>query len=57
MTREQFDNLNRGDIVRNVQSGNSYVVESKTVGGELLLVLIIHASNPSEWEVVIAREK
>jgi len=48
MTKKEFDNLKRGDIVRH-KTGESYVIEHP-LGGSYIAVRTIHVSNPFEWE-------
>lgn len=57
MTREQFDKVKRGDILRHVNEAESYVVETRQVSwcshneGQVTLILVrtAEATNPEEW--------
>lgn len=49
MTQEEFDSLDRGDILRHA-SGDSYVVSQK-LSNSLIAVRTIEAANPAEWEL------
>jgi len=44
-----FNNVKRGDILRHIQSNNSYVVEKITSNNSPVLVGIVIATNPAEW--------
>lgn len=45
---KDFSNLQRGDIVRNIGSGESYVVDAN-YGDYCIAMRSVHMSNPSEW--------
>jgi len=51
MTRDEFDKLQRGDIIVNAGSGNSYVVWDIIASGMPLLILMIIGTNYTEWEL------
>lgn len=49
MTEDEFDKLDRGDIIKGKFSGNAYVVDAKY--GPRNITAVIHISNPGEWEL------
>ena len=51
MTREEFERLREGDIVRSKLSGDSYVVTANC-RGRVTAVRTADLTNPDEWEVV-----
>jgi hypothetical protein len=51
MTIEEFENLERGDIVRGKHSTLSYVVDAHH-GYAAIGVRSVEISNPSEWDLV-----
>lgn len=51
MTDEEFNNLKRGDIIRQADKSDSYVVDARTSYG-ILAVKIMIAMNPSEWYLI-----
>ena len=57
MTSEEFTKLKRGDIVVNQGTGNSYIVEEAITRETKILIRVIIASNPNEWELVKTRRK
>jgi hypothetical protein len=55
MNREEFLNLKRGDIVQNIGSGQSYVIESVSQNKGSFIFLGIRTcsiTNPAEWKLV-----
>ena len=48
MDRKQFTSLKRGDIVRHVRTGNSFVIDSSD-GQTYIGLDSINISNPDEW--------
>jgi hypothetical protein len=53
MTREELMSLKRGDIVVNLGSGGSYIVEIEPTPITWAIgIRSIFISNPSEWEKV-----
>ena len=53
MKDDEFEALERGDIIRNKQSYNSYVVCSNLGKHNIVGVRTILATNPPEWEKVL----
>jgi hypothetical protein len=53
MTREGFDLLAIGDIVRNKGSGNAYV--AGRYGDCVIAVRTVEMTNPAEWDLVFSR--
>jgi len=51
MTQDEFKKLQRGDIVVNAGSGNSYVVADILKPGAPVLVRTIIGTNHFEWEL------
>lgn len=51
MTKEQFQALERGDILRNKSSKSSYVVDAN-YGNRVSAVKTVDITNPDEWELV-----
>ena len=51
MTKESFQKLEKGDIVQNLGSGNSYVV-SESFGDKVVLIRTLIATHPSEWILI-----
>jgi len=51
MTQDEFKKLQRGDIVVNSGSGNSYVVVDIIAAGVPILVRTIIGTNHTEWEL------
>ena len=49
MKKEEFKKLKRGNIIRNLCTGNTYIVDSN-FGDFIVGVSSLHISNPSEWE-------
>ena len=47
-TIKSIKDLKRGDIVRNLSSRNTYVIDA-IFGNYAIGVRIIHISNPDEW--------
>ena len=56
MTKKEFNKLKRGDIVLNLSSGNSYIIDhtiiTYTQQVTHLAIRTITISNPSEWKRV-----
>jgi len=52
MTRDEFQNLKRGDIVRHVMDAQSYVV-TETCRNRVTAVRTIELTNPVEWLLVV----
>jgi len=54
MTKEKFEKLERGCIVRHVRSANSYVIEQciSSKRDRFIGVDTIVITNPDEWVVV-----
>lgn len=55
MTQDQFDGLTRGDIVRHIGTGDSFVIERGNSRNSYTAVRTIDISNPQEW-IVYRRE-
>lgn len=53
MTREQFELLKRGDIVRGKLSEQAYVVNA-CYGDRVTAVTTVDITNPPEWELVVS---
>ena len=51
MTKDEFMKLQRGDIIVNAGSGNSYVVTDIIKSGVPILVRTIIGTNHLEWEL------
>lgn len=52
MNREDFDNLNTGDIIRHVDGSAGYTVHQNYLDGGVLVVRSLLAHNPAEWVLV-----
>lgn len=50
MTNEQFKSLRRGDIIRGIGTGTSFVVDAH-YGDFVVAMKTMHVSNPDEWEL------
>ena len=50
MTQEEFDNLDRGDVVCHVGSTQSFVVDAN-YGNHVIAVRAVDLTNPPEWEL------
>jgi hypothetical protein len=58
MTKEEFENLEPGDLVRHVMSdqySSTYVVTSNYGGSHIIAVKTVDISDPNEWELVLKR--
>ena len=53
MTEKEFNSLQRGDIVQNLGSGNTYIVADLRDGRATLINIVI-AENHSEWALMRA---
>ena len=51
MNEKNWYTLNPGDIVQNLGSGKAYMIIDYR-NGEYMLLDVVFASNPSEWELV-----
>jgi len=51
MTKNQFKKLSRGDIVRHVAGGISYIVDAN-FGDSVTALNSIDVTNPTEWDLV-----
>lgn len=52
MMLQEFKNLRRGDIVRNIGSGDSYVIEQAYDFQKYIAVTTVTVTNPEDWEKV-----
>lgn len=52
MTKEEFDNLEMGDIVRGGFSGIAFVITSRAENG-YIGVRTQNITNPDEWELIV----
>ena len=52
MTKEEFDKLLPGDIVREKKTGLGYVVMGSVRGGGVILVRVLHLVIPEEIEYI-----
>ena len=52
MTREEFDTLRTGDIVRGRATAQGYVVTGH-YGHHVTAVRTINITNPDEWELIL----
>lgn len=52
MTKEQFNALQPGDLVRHKEGTAPYIVAAN-LGGRVLLVRATEASNAIEWDLVL----
>jgi hypothetical protein len=50
MTKEEFQNLQPGDLVRGTKYGLTYIV-TQNHGDRITAVRSVDTSNPSDWEV------
>ena len=51
MTKQEWDDLKAGDIVRHKNgNGDGYVVADK-IAGSIVIARIRTASNPREWDI------
>lgn len=50
MKREKFNALMRGDLIRHVTTGNSFVVVDSNGRGRVTIARTVDAMNPDEWE-------
>lgn len=50
-----IDKLKPGDIVRNLGSGNSYVIQCFPRSGSVIAARILEVTNAQEWERVDIR--
>ncbi len=50
MKREKFNALQRGDLIRHVTTGNSFVVVDSNGRGRVTIARTVDATNPDEWE-------
>lgn len=50
-TEKELFSLRRGDIIRSVASGNSYVIVYST-GRSMIGIDTVDITNPDEWEAV-----
>lgn len=48
MTKEEFENLDTGDVIRQVFDAHGYVVISN-YGSRVVAVHTVEATNPEEW--------
>jgi hypothetical protein len=48
MTEQEFKALDRGDIIRNIESEKSYVVD-QNLGDRAIAIRSVDVTNPSEW--------
>lgn len=56
MTREEFDALKEGDVIRQiVGSGQGYIV-TENYGKWKIVVRTITATNPEEWELAVDKQ-
>ena len=55
MKQTDFDNLDRGDIVRSAASGAIYIVTGN-YGDRVTAVKTVDMTNPIEWELVVKSE-
>lgn len=54
MSKIEFENLRRGDIIRNIGSGESYVIEQQyDIPAKFIAVHTVTVTNPDEWELVV----
>lgn len=51
MTDDQLKTLREGDIVRNIGSGNTYIV-IRTDGERAVAIRTVEVSHAPEWELV-----
>ncbi len=51
MTKEEFKNLSRGDIIRHKDKTQSALVDV-TFGDRVTAVQTIDVTNPEEWDIV-----
>lgn len=49
MNQKQFENLQRGNLVRHKMSGNAYVVERTA---PVIAIRSVLVTNPQEWNLV-----
>ena len=52
MTNEEMIHLRRGDLVRNIGSGESYIVLTKTEPTVAVVARVVQLTNGPEWEFV-----
>ena len=52
MEEKEFESLERGNIIKNKGSGESYVVTGNYGKCGVMILKAILAMNPSEWEKV-----
>lgn len=55
MTEQEMKNLNRGDIVFHIGSGNSYVVIETYP--QIIAIRHVTIANPSEWVLSTSRTR
>ena len=51
MTKDEFKNLDRGNIVRHKAGSDGYVVTSN-YGGRVTAVRSVDMTNPCEWDLI-----
>ena len=52
MTKEEFKNLSRGDIIRHkIGTGDSYLIDAN-YGGHCTAVVTKDVTNPDEWDII-----
>jgi len=52
MTKDDFERLGPGDVVRHVESPHAFVVTDEQHDGEVRIVRTATMTNPSEWILV-----
>lgn len=52
MTKDEFKNLKRGDIIRHKESADSIVIDAKINESRYLAVRIFTVTNSDEWDKV-----
>lgn len=57
MTQEQFDGLQRGDIVCNVMTPETHYIVTANYGDRVTAVKTVDVTYPSEWVLKIKANK
>lgn len=53
MRKKEFDNLQRGDIVRQKTGHDSYLITQELGNAKFIGVRTISVTNPQEWDLAV----